>query len=1432
MARFPGIPADDTANAPSPRFPGTPVSFVASPRGPRFGGIPIQSAPANDATPQSNGSAIGRIAGAAGSGFAEGWQPDVPLGLGPDAAEWFQNAGLLGHKGSLNPATAVTGPIIQGVATLGDLASRAFGGATAALGQGVGQAGKELGMERYSAERLARDVQGFGEVAGIVSGASPAARIPRPAEIARRPYPQPGSTPRAPAAAEMPSGADRGGGASKPVMDWTPVEQKAPPVVVDSAGVKYATKGEGLPQRGVAPANLSSDGSIYVGRPNSQHFEIADKHPQTNGWDRVGFVTPDGKFLNREEALSWVNANEGRVRPAENMDGRLDALDYREQVPETARSVGAPQISDSMPAQPITAAARAFKPIKQGPLEAIPDNLVEQAHYDVKQASAALPNEPSLFTRIRQLGGMRLHDNAGNLTKEGQDVTRVLTDVRQPGLISANGLRPDQVLSVLREEGYFGPRADRGVDLQELYDMLDSEARGQKVYHPDSGMAGALAARADLQREFSEAGILPHDSPASAAKKLADYRYQAMTADAEESAAIMAEGSGAPISGPRAGESNLKPNINLAGVPKDEAAILEETARRSGNFADARRGTMSHDATQQLADELGMTSEQLMKRRRGQAFNAEESLASRNLLAKATSDIKALRDKIRSGNGSDADRAAFMAALAEHGRIQEQVSAISAEAGRALQIHRVPLGGVAQGKAIKDALAQAGGGARVDELAEKLAALDDPAQLAAFVRNLKKPGKWDMVLEAWKSALLSGPVTHAVNGISNTINAFMPIAETGVAATLGAARNVLNVLPKERVYFREVGPQLFGLVQGTKDGLKIAAHTFTHELPKDLELATEIRNPQALPSLTVRKGAQKLRIGGVPIPFTGEMQLGGKQARVPLRALAAADDLYKEVARRQSINRLAMRQGLAEGLKGEALAARVHELRTTPTDEILEAANKTARYQTFTNDLGPSGKEFQNFLRRYPGWQVVFPFVRTPVNIVKYAAERTPAALLMRDMRADLMGRNGTIAADTARAKVLLGSSFAATIAYFANQGLITGQGPPSPEERAALFATGWAPYSVKVGNEYVSYQRMAPLGIIMGATADMVEAGKVLNERQADDIATLITGSITKNITNQTFLRGASDLIGALENPDYEGQRWMQNLAGSLVPTGVAQYANTQDPYLREVSGMLDAIKRRIPGQSQSLPAVLDFFGEPIKREGAVGPDMLSPFYKSSVKDNPAAQEIVRLGIKPTKVDRALDGVRLTPQQYSEYQAGAGHLAKSLISLVIQSPGYARAPDGVKAEMIEKVFTNAKQAARNQIRARYPELVRDAAAGKVNSLLGPRLPTPGAPPLLSRLQAPSRPPAYETDARARTRVPGMEAECCAEGLGRRLRFPWSVQGGRAAGPSERPLAGHVQEAEPPDIQRGVHLREGASRLGRDMERGNLCSCEGRCSGC
>lgn len=100
-----------------------------------------------------------------------------------------------------------------------------------------------------------------------------------------------------------------------------------------------AIQGE-LPQTGLAPANVGADGTLYVGRKGGLHFQIAEQFQPEGGFSGFGFVTPEGQYLNREDALAWVNANEGEVTPSENMGSELDAIDYRQQVRQFAQADG------------------------------------------------------------------------------------------------------------------------------------------------------------------------------------------------------------------------------------------------------------------------------------------------------------------------------------------------------------------------------------------------------------------------------------------------------------------------------------------------------------------------------------------------------------------------------------------------------------------------------------------------------------------------------------------------------------------------------------------------------------------------------------------------------------------------------------------------------------------------------------------------------------------------------------------------------------------------------------------------------------------------------------------------------------------------------------------------------------------------------------
>jgi hypothetical protein len=142
--------------------------------------------------------------------------------------------------------------------------------------------------------------------------------------------------------------------------------------------------------------------------------------------------------------------------------------------------------------------------------------------------------------------------------------------------------------------------------------------------------------------------------------------------------------------------------------------------------------------------------------------------------------------------------------------------------------------------------------------------------------------------------------------------------------------------------------------------------------------------------------------------------------------------------------------------------------------------------------------------------------------------------------------------------------------------------------------AAGWQPYSVKIGDTWYSYERLQPIGTLIGLAADVAGVWDHLTEEESDKIPKMLSIAFANAVTNQTFLQGITKLVNAMSDPKRFAPKFFQGLAGSIVPAAVAQAANSMDPVAREVDSMLESIQSRIPGMREDLLPKRDIFGEP----------------------------------------------------------------------------------------------------------------------------------------------------------------------------------------------------------------------------------------------
>jgi len=505
--------------------------------------------------------------------------------------------------------------------------------------------------------------------------------------------------------------------------------------------------------------------------------------------------------------------------------------------------------------------------------------------------------------------------------------------------------------------------------------------------------------------------------------------------------------------------------------------------------------------------------------------------------------------------------------------------------------------------------------------------------------------------------ILSNPKTHAINMSSNLATEIGSFVEKGMGAGIEAIKHPLDVSARE-LYFGQAGYSALGAIRGMKEAIRRVKFAWENGVTET--------------------GASKLEIPSQAIK--GKF---GEGVRTPLRALMVEDEAFKGIIYTDDLYSQAYKMTTKEGLRGEVRKSKIAELVANPTEEMKAKANQTALSRTFQSELGDVGKALMNLRRSGPGSEFLFPFVKTPINIVKYGIERTPFGTpraffgkkLTPELKAQLQGATAlsTILTVIAAEKVINGD--------------ITGAGPTNQNEKKALYLTGWQPYSIKVGNSYYSYARLEPMATILGIIADLHDVQSAATSGELDKAAALTMVAVKNDILNKTFFTTFSNMFDAIDDPARYGDKWIKSMSGSAVPAVAAGVARATDPYLRETKTMLDVIKARIPGLSKTLPPRLSPTGEPVKRPGTPISRMFSPVDVSKEIQDPLWTELNRLKVY-LGTPKTTGGKKLADEDIRGIvETGGPEMHKALME-TISSMGYQKLADETKVKLIKRIVT------------------------------------------------------------------------------------------------------------------------------------------------
>jgi hypothetical protein len=483
--------------------------------------------------------------------------------------------------------------------------------------------------------------------------------------------------------------------------------------------------------------------------------------------------------------------------------------------------------------------------------------------------------------------------------------------------------------------------------------------------------------------------------------------------------------------------------------------------------------------------------------------------------------------------------------------------------------------------------------------------LKDPDKMAWAVKqnSIAKSDVWDMANELRMNAMLgmSAPPNIAGN-LANLAQEF------GIQRPAEALLNIFSNNP-DATSFQELAALYSGIRPGLKRALRNGIQSFRTELPA---FEYQVGGPNQYGSVDSIQGpaiggilGRVVRMGFNPVPG-----LGGTTG------LQVQDEFFKSVAADMEVRGAAIRIGKAQGLKGKELNAFVAQQAADYTSKSWERAIAKAEELTFQTKLGKSGQQLM--AARDSGTlvgrvlQQLFPFIRTPVNILKTGVRKSPLGSvgIAYQVGKKAIGQNPNYDSKRfqrdAAEQVLAWTMLAALDAWREDDEgnpVITGGIPRNIGNTAERdVKQGATPaYSIKIGDTWYSYARIEPIATTLGTTIDMLDAVHAAKDGQPKEAALRdFYLKFKDQISNKSFLRGLGDIMDAFDDP-IGWPRWGSNFLTSYVPSTMRRSTQSADDKVRELRANPQseiAIAQNVPGKQSLLQPKVNVWGEEITKD------------------------------------------------------------------------------------------------------------------------------------------------------------------------------------------------------------------------------------------
>jgi len=546
------------------------------------------------------------------------------------------------------------------------------------------------------------------------------------------------------------------------------------------------------------------------------------------------------------------------------------------------------------------------------------------------------------------------------------------------------------------------------------------------------------------------------------------------------------------------------------------------------------------------------------------------------------------------------------------------------------------------------------------------------AEMAEIAEARAEVSPWiDKLITLWKAGLLTGAKTSGLNMSSNYTHG---ITETMKDAPAALIDSVLALFTKERT----IAFTTRGFKGGVEEGLQKGWDY--------LKTGVDERHiGEKLDYHRVKFGNSKLA------------QALQTYEETIFHLLGAEDQPFYYGAKAHSIYSQAIVAGKNRKLKGKELSDYIDEVVQFPSDEILENATHDAEMAVFQNrtSLGDLARQIQ----KSKIGEMIVPFGRTPSAVAMQIVNYTPVGVVKEVIEQIHNKKFDQRKFAQAFGRTAVGTGALAAGAALFTAGMMTLDYPDNERERKLWELEGKKPNSIKIGDKWRSVYVLGPVGNVLTIGGYFQEA---LDESGSPTkaIHTALAGG-AKSFSEQTFVSGVNRAVEAIQDPERSFENFFSSIAGSVVPTIVADAARATDYTERRTQGAGERIASRVPGWRETLEPRLDVFGQDVPRYGGNPLEvMLDATRPAKIRHDVVVDEIRRLWdadvrVAPTQLGTR-DGYKiLTDEENTVLWRRAGQLTYRALFDLIRQPYYKTLNDEAKGKNIESEVKKAKDLAR-----------------------------------------------------------------------------------------------------------------------------------------